>query len=305
MSKFGKRQGNSALFVKQRRRVRDYLEWLERELAPYSARINDHVAVKKRPDLFGSFGPPSLEMSVLYTKQHPVFSAIREKWYPSGKKRVPLDVDLSPLTVAVWFMDDGSNDTKHRQAYFCTQSFTFSECDMLCSRLAALGVCDVVVCKDGDKKPKIRVKPASYYAFMDMIRPHFAFESMKYKVDTSVYYYGKDKIPVTDMEQVKLMRAAGHASTAANLRARWQSVEHKKYMSERLSKYYVMTHPDGREETIHGLRKFCLSNGINGTSCMSAIAKHDGIHFSCHGFTCRYATDADIEAYKRAKEGVV
>lgn len=33
---------------------------------------------------------------------------LREKWYPDGKKVVPLDIQLDPIALAYWYMDDGS-----------------------------------------------------------------------------------------------------------------------------------------------------------------------------------------------------
>lgn len=43
------------------------------------------------------------------TASHPIFRNLRQAWYPEGKKIVPEDVStwLTPLTLAVWYMDDG------------------------------------------------------------------------------------------------------------------------------------------------------------------------------------------------------
>ena len=46
------------------------------------------------------------------TRTHRVFSEWRERFYGTGRKAVPPDVAdlLSPLAIAVWFMDDGAAD---------------------------------------------------------------------------------------------------------------------------------------------------------------------------------------------------
>jgi hypothetical protein len=41
------------------------------------------------------------------TRRCGVFKSYYEKWYPNGKKIVPDDIELNPLTLAIWFCDDG------------------------------------------------------------------------------------------------------------------------------------------------------------------------------------------------------
>lgn len=43
----------------------------------------------------------------LATRRCTSFVVPYERWYPSGEKRVPNDLRLTPLTIAVWFADDG------------------------------------------------------------------------------------------------------------------------------------------------------------------------------------------------------
>jgi len=42
-----------------------------------------------------------------FTKQHPEITKLYQKFYQDGKKIVP-ELQLVPLMIAVWFMDDGS-----------------------------------------------------------------------------------------------------------------------------------------------------------------------------------------------------
>jgi hypothetical protein len=58
------------------------------------------------------------------TLAHDELEAVRVKFYVSGRKIVPVDLQLTPLAVAVWFMDDGSRKSREcRGVYFNTQSF--------------------------------------------------------------------------------------------------------------------------------------------------------------------------------------
>ncbi len=41
------------------------------------------------------------------TRSLPIFLPYKEKWYPNGKKIIPRDIELTPLTLAIWFCDDG------------------------------------------------------------------------------------------------------------------------------------------------------------------------------------------------------
>ncbi len=59
------------------------------------------------------------------TRSLPVFTEYYERFYIGNKKTVPKDLVLTPLALAVWFMDDG---TRIRSAlYLNTQQFSFEE----------------------------------------------------------------------------------------------------------------------------------------------------------------------------------
>ena len=50
------------------------------------------------------------------------WTKFRNEWYPKGKKVVPDNIELTPLTLATWYMDDGSL-TDSNGAIFCTEGF--------------------------------------------------------------------------------------------------------------------------------------------------------------------------------------
>ena len=66
------------------------------------------------------------------TLSHRELEAVRQRFYPDGRKIVPEDLELTPLNVAVWFMDDGSRKSSQcRGIYFNTQSYTVEEVKLL------------------------------------------------------------------------------------------------------------------------------------------------------------------------------
>jgi len=51
-------------------------------------------------------------------------------FYPKGKKIIPKSIDsilISPLTLAVWYMDDGSRKPYGKGAFLHTQSFSLED----------------------------------------------------------------------------------------------------------------------------------------------------------------------------------
>jgi predicted kinase len=71
-----------------------------------------------------------------------LFTRERRRWYPDGKKVVPRDVSLTPLSIAVWFCDDGClilpkmSNRSHITVTFATHSFTNDDTGFLCDHLS-------------------------------------------------------------------------------------------------------------------------------------------------------------------------
>jgi LAGLIDADG DNA endonuclease family len=66
------------------------------------------------------------------TLSHVELEECRVHFYRDHRKVVPEDVELTPLSMAVWFMDDGSRKSSQcRGLYLNTQSFTSSEVELL------------------------------------------------------------------------------------------------------------------------------------------------------------------------------
>lgn len=116
------------------------------------------------------------------TRFESVFTPYGEMFYTEKKKRVPVCIEqiLTPLGLAVWYMDDGSlKSSQSKGVYLNTHSFSVSDIEMLC---------DVLKTKfniDAWKRPdsgsyRIYVSGKSYERLGDLITPYFT-EDMWYK----------------------------------------------------------------------------------------------------------------------------
>jgi hypothetical protein len=66
------------------------------------------------------------------TLSHVEFERFRLAFYRDRRKVIPEDLRLTPLSMAVWFMDDGSRKSSQcRGLYLNTQSFTAAEVELL------------------------------------------------------------------------------------------------------------------------------------------------------------------------------
>ena len=103
------------------------------------------------------------------TQSLPVFTEYHSWFYRERKKHVPKDIILTPLTLAVWFMDDG---TKSRSAcYLNTQQFDFEDQKRLQNLLfTCLGLQSTL---NRDKHYyRIRITSEATRILHDLIRPH-------------------------------------------------------------------------------------------------------------------------------------
>jgi len=105
-----------------------YLFWKHGELSAFtSAGPHKVVQYDKRHD------KECIEWR-FSTKVHPYFTELRQLFYPKGKKAVPKEISkllTSPLSLAVWFMDDGGRRNDCYGLFLNTLSFTKAEHSLL------------------------------------------------------------------------------------------------------------------------------------------------------------------------------
>ncbi|MGB9743581.1 MAG: LAGLIDADG endonuclease [Minisyncoccales bacterium] len=113
-----------------------------------------------------------------FTRQHPEITKLYEKFYQDGKKVIPVGFKLDPISLAVWYMDDGSK-TKKGDVYLNSQQFEMKSQRRL---LHALRMIKIRARLNKDKKYyRIRIYKESIPQFLRMIKPYL-HPSFSYKI---------------------------------------------------------------------------------------------------------------------------
>jgi len=104
------------------------------------------------------------------TRTHPDIIKQAERWYPNRIKKVPTDVRITPTSLLLWYLGDGSfiYDTKHNTPHlrFATCAFLPSDIEnILLPKLAALGL----ICSRETHKNDICIHSESVGRFFELI----------------------------------------------------------------------------------------------------------------------------------------
>lgn len=114
-----------------------------------------------------------------YTKQHPYLTKLWYKFYSEKYKVIPNNLKLNSLTLAVWYMDDGSKCGR-TDVYLNTQQFKLKDQLNLIKSLEGLGLKSKL---NKDKEYyRIRLLKESLFKFKHLISPYI-LSSMKYKIE--------------------------------------------------------------------------------------------------------------------------
>lgn len=114
-----------------------------------------------------------------YTKQHPEITQLYEIFYKGGVKIIPDNIHITPLSLAVWFMDDGSK-CRTSDVYLNTQQF--DHCDQM-KLIDILKEFNLEARLNKDKTyTRIRFMKSSLEEFRRLVSPHIT-PSMKYKIE--------------------------------------------------------------------------------------------------------------------------
>lgn len=112
------------------------------------------------------------------TKSVSVFTYFYDLFFKGNKKKIPESLILSPLTLAIWYMDDGSRcDT---DIYLNSQQFSREEQERLVIELKKQFQVNSSLNRD-KQYHRIRIKKESINTFMNIIFPYI-IPSMKYKL---------------------------------------------------------------------------------------------------------------------------
>ena len=112
------------------------------------------------------------------TRSLPEITQFYDKFYQNGKKIVFGNIVLDPLTMATWFMDDGSKS--HNALYLNTQQFDLDSQHKLISQLFNQWGIEATLNKDKIYH-RIRIKTSSTPRFKKIINP-FVLSIFHYKL---------------------------------------------------------------------------------------------------------------------------
>ena len=112
------------------------------------------------------------------TQKLPVFTPFYNQFYKNGKKIIPNDLKLNSLSLAVWFMDDGSKT--YSSVYLNTQQFNLDEQIQLIGILKNQFGIEASLNKDKIYY-RIRVRSQSIKKFIKLVEP-FVLKEFRYKI---------------------------------------------------------------------------------------------------------------------------
>lgn len=206
-------RSNSAFVMTQAERRLEYIEFVARILGGGVRRGAKRAPIRLPNDCIVNKNEllenqPLLVYYVAYTGRHKDYTRLRKKWYPHGKKIVPSDVVLNPLSLAHWFVQDGHNHQTRTSITLHTNAFTVPDVEFLIGRLDSdLGITDANV-QFRKGKPVIFIGKKSYFKFIETVRPYVIWKCFEYKVDTSKVKrarknYGRYKLTMDDARAIR------------------------------------------------------------------------------------------------------
>jgi len=115
------------------------------------------------------------------TIAHPELVEWRKRFYDENRKRVPSDFVLTPLALAIWFMDDGSRKSREcRGLYLNVQCYTRSEVERLQDYLMHDFGLRTTTRQQSDGL-QIYIPSSEVTSFARMVSP-YVIASMRYKL---------------------------------------------------------------------------------------------------------------------------
>ena len=158
---------NALLEVNHCGAQRQYVEWKFAQLASL---------VRTPPKLrSGNGGRVAFRFT---TRSLNVLTPYFRMFYSGGCKRIPAGLQLPPLALAVWFMDDGCRSRS--SVYLNTQQFDFESQRIMLSLLQEQHGISGTLNRDKIYY-RIRIAVRSMRTFSDLVRPHLIPE-MRYKL---------------------------------------------------------------------------------------------------------------------------
>lgn len=198
---------NCHIYWRHSIKQKEFVEWTCNQLKPFTNEckiVKVPARIRNKDGSISNDAERKLEHIQCFSKSLPIFTAIEKEWYlrnNEGKyifddkgwriKIIPQNLKLTPLTLAVWYLDDGSlGGGRRKYAQIFSLGFSYDENIFLRDQVRNLGFndCHVKSRKFNDKeKFCIFIGEDSYYDFISMIDKYNIFNELKYKTDLSKY----------------------------------------------------------------------------------------------------------------------
>ena len=123
------------LIIDHSAKQRSYVEWMYQELKNFGGQ----VVYKKQ---FDSRTNQFYHHSVFRSQTSPALEEYYSLFYKEKRKNIPLTLPkiITPLILAIWFMDDGYRRNDCNAARLNTQSYSAQEHEIIQQALLALGI---------------------------------------------------------------------------------------------------------------------------------------------------------------------
>ncbi len=204
---------------------KSYMEWFAKEFSDLGCKIT--WSSQKVTGLVKTIcGDVEKQKYEFRTRNNILWNQWESKWYVPRedhrhfrrRKVIPRDLRLTPLTLCVWHMDDGSVCAKDANLQLHTEGFTKEEVAFLIEKLDKdLSIKSSVkdACRNGQEK--VYVGRKSYFDFIEIIRPHVEWNCFAYKLDTHTYSkvphrgegHSRSKLKEDDIHEIFRLRETG------------------------------------------------------------------------------------------------
>lgn len=168
---------NARLRLEHSYKQKEYIFWKYEILKNY---------MQSRPKLLRRFNPIWKKAYSYYrcqTHSSPVFGKFRRLFYPGGEKRIPDNIQKifrSPLTLAIWYLDDGYYYPRDRVSYIYLNAYSQEELlRMLRVLKENFQLAPKLIWKK--KKPVFYFPPQETQKLAEIIRP-YVIPSLAYKI---------------------------------------------------------------------------------------------------------------------------
>lgn len=133
--------------------------------------LSSNISIKDRFD--NRFKNPNYKICYFSLNANPSLLEFYKKFYYNNRKIVPEDLSLlTPLAIAIWFMDDGC-----KNGIIATNSFSKNDVERIKNYLMLNYLIETTI----NSRNELRIRKNSFNKFKNLILPYIC-ESMKYKV---------------------------------------------------------------------------------------------------------------------------